>query len=191
MDKKDSSKRSANFSKEDESLLIDIIAENKDVIENKQSGAQHWKDKEKAWEKVTDLFNANSTSGARSTKTLRDKYNNLKKKTKEKNSKIILSFRKTGGGDSEEKELNPVEAKVKQLMGVQVEGLPSSYDCDNEIVHNPPSIEEYVMAEYEQIVPGPSGSNRQEGVEEIETDWTAYCPKKTLSTNFQKIKGEK
>ena len=46
------------------------------------------------------------------------------------------------------------------------------------------------MAEYEQIVPGPSGSNRQEGVEEIETDWTAYCPKKLSQQTSKKLRGK-
>jgi len=40
---------------------------------------------------------------------------------------------KTGGGNNESIVLNDIEQKVKDMMQLSVEGMPSTFDCDGEI----------------------------------------------------------
>eukprot|EP00102_Acyrthosiphon_pisum_P020647 XP_016657857.1 PREDICTED: uncharacterized protein LOC100568525 [Acyrthosiphon pisum] len=45
----------------------------------------------------------------------------------------------TGGGNNESIALNDIEQKVKDMMQLSVEGMPSTFDCDGEIDAMPPS----------------------------------------------------
>ncbi|CAG9764518.1 unnamed protein product [Ceutorhynchus assimilis] len=88
--------RAANFCKEEELFLISLIDKYKNVIESKKSDANSWKDKEMAWKKVEAEFNAScKTNGVRPLKVLKEKYRNLKKKTKEKFSRAKMELIKT------------------------------------------------------------------------------------------------
>lgn len=72
-------KRAANFSINEEQLLIRLVKKYKNIIESKRSNAVTWKDKEKAWLKIECEFNSrNNDNTFRSAKHLKEKYN-LKK----------------------------------------------------------------------------------------------------------------
>lgn len=78
-----SSKRCSNFSKEEEHLLVSLVSKYKDIIESKETNAVTWKKKNEKWMQIEKEFNANSgLNGCRSMKMLKEKYLNLKKKTK-------------------------------------------------------------------------------------------------------------
>lgn len=51
---------------------------------------------------------------------------------------------KTGGGNNESITLNDIEEKVKEMMKLSVEGMPSTFDCDGEIDDMPSSAYNYV-----------------------------------------------
>jgi len=51
---------------------------------------------------------------------------------------------KTGGGNNESMALNDIEEKVKDMMQLSVEGMPSNFDCDSEIDTIPSSAYNYV-----------------------------------------------
>ncbi|CAH1366228.1 unnamed protein product, partial [Tenebrio molitor] len=53
--------RSGNFSKEEEQLLVSLVAPNKHIVENKKSGVISWKDKQEAWKRIVAEFNCQNT----------------------------------------------------------------------------------------------------------------------------------
>ena len=54
-------KRSGNFSSEETELLLDLALSKKAILENKQSNAVSWKEKEKTWKNISDIFNSKTT----------------------------------------------------------------------------------------------------------------------------------
>lgn len=45
---------------------------------------------------------------------------------------------KTGGGKNEAIALSDVEQKVKDMIQLSIEGMPSQFDCDGEVDAMPP-----------------------------------------------------
>ncbi|CAH0560424.1 unnamed protein product [Brassicogethes aeneus] len=104
------------------------------VKECKKSGAVTWKQKEDAWKKIEGEFN----SGVKSTsyknmKNLKVKYNNLKKKTKQKYSQNKRCTLQTGGGSFDTKTIlfTDVDETIKSIIGPQITGIQNEYDSDN------------------------------------------------------------
>lgn len=54
--------RSVNFSKCEEEKLVALVLEKKNVFENKRTDAVSTKQKDAAWEKLAEKFNASSES---------------------------------------------------------------------------------------------------------------------------------
>ncbi|KAI4468021.1 hypothetical protein MML48_2g00001857 [Holotrichia oblita] len=78
-------KRAANFSAEEIDMLIDLIKKKKHIIESKETDRILWKEKDAAWKDVAKEFNAYSNSNIyRSALVLKKKYENIKKRTKQK-----------------------------------------------------------------------------------------------------------
>ncbi|KNC21896.1 hypothetical protein FF38_14159 [Lucilia cuprina] len=77
----DKKQRGKNFTNEEELLLVDLVMSQKHILENKKSDAVNWKIKNEAWMKFQESFK--SQSGIhRPWKTLRGKYDNMKRKSK-------------------------------------------------------------------------------------------------------------
>lgn len=55
-----SKQRSANFSKSEEEKLVALVLEKKNIFENKKTDAVTSKQKDAAWEKLAQQFNASS-----------------------------------------------------------------------------------------------------------------------------------
>nr|CAI5859366.1 unnamed protein product [Callosobruchus analis] len=125
-------KRAYNFSKDEEYLLISSVDKYKHIIKCKTSGATTWREKDKAWEKIAEEFNCKCTNnGRRSAKVLKEKYKNLKKKTKEKFSRSKFEVNKTGGGQYAPPSITEIDEAVKCMIGdIPMGGLPNMYDCD-------------------------------------------------------------
>lgn len=83
MEKRD---RSSNFTETDKELLMSIVSEYFIQIENKKTDGTTLKDKQKAWEKVAETFNAATTNENRSWQQLKTSYNNIKRKLKKENA---------------------------------------------------------------------------------------------------------
>lgn len=76
--------RSANFDSAEIQLLINLVAKFKNIVENKKTDAVTNKDKEAAWRQIEENFNSCGVStNARSWKTLKLKYEGIKKNKKE------------------------------------------------------------------------------------------------------------
>jgi hypothetical protein len=62
---------------------------------------------------------------------LKQKYNNLKKNSKNKFARNKQEMLKTGGGTSEFVAINDVDLTFKSILGNQIDGLPAVYDSDD------------------------------------------------------------
>lgn len=71
--------RGSNFSNKKIEILISIIEQHKNIIECKKTDATTWREKDAAWENVAKAFNSNSGEVFRSKKTLKAKYEDIKK----------------------------------------------------------------------------------------------------------------
>ncbi|XP_011870273.1 PREDICTED: myb/SANT-like DNA-binding domain-containing protein 4, partial [Vollenhovia emeryi] len=124
-------KRSANFTKSEVNILVDLVLRRKNVIENKRTDATTWKDKDTAWEERTSQFNAQSGNFPRNTKSIRAKYENLKKDLRKKCARLTGEQKKTGGGSNPCSGLEGHEEKLLSISELGMLGLPSRHDSDN------------------------------------------------------------
>ncbi|CAG9860720.1 unnamed protein product [Phyllotreta striolata] len=73
--------RGPNFSEDERAILLQLITDRKNTIENKATNKVSNICKQKAWEEVTDIFNA-SVSIPRTVKQLKIVYENMKRRMK-------------------------------------------------------------------------------------------------------------
>jgi hypothetical protein len=87
--------RGTNFSYEEKSMLLYLVAKHFEVIENKRTDSTTSRYKDQAWEKVTEEFNVDVEPGAeRSMKQLRICYENIKRKMKRENISPFVYYSK-------------------------------------------------------------------------------------------------
>lgn len=122
--------RGNNFSREEEDLLVQLAEESKSIIENKKSDSITWKEKNAEWVRIEERFNARSGGILRSAKTLKIKYDGLKRQTRKKSSAIRGELYKTGGGTGNAPPLDRVEEKIKDMIFLSVEGMDAVFDSD-------------------------------------------------------------
>ena len=125
----DKEKRGTNFTKTEIDLLIDITLKYKSIVENKRTYAAMWKDKNEAWMKISKKFNAASGNFPRSVKTIRAKYDSIKKNIRKKCSVLKSEQIKTGGGPCP-MPLTPNEEKILSLTPQTMVVLQAPYDFD-------------------------------------------------------------
>ena len=121
--------RSANFSSKEINTLVSIVEQYKNVIECKKTDATSWKDKDTAWENIADIFNS-ITESFRSKKTLRSKYDDLKKSVRKKVSHNKMEQFKTGGGKADIHTLTSVEERIISMLPTSIDGGLSVWDSD-------------------------------------------------------------
>jgi hypothetical protein len=125
--------RGKNFTNEEVLLLAELVAKNRSVIENKQSGAITHEQEESAWQKLTEQFNAVTSGDRRTTKMLMEKWRNTKKNSTKNYSEIKKSLHKTGG-ESKESIIGmetPVDTVIHDIIGARMTGYESVCDSDN------------------------------------------------------------
>ncbi|CAH1955485.1 unnamed protein product [Acanthoscelides obtectus] len=111
-------------------MLISLVIKNKDVIESKTSGTGTWIPKSSVWQSIEQEFQA-LTGCHREAKTLRDKYFNLKKKTKSKFATNKRNIIKTGGDSCQLQTFDLIDTQLQEIVGPQLEGLTNNYDDDS------------------------------------------------------------
>lgn len=121
--------RSTNFNKSEIRLLTELVAKHRTIIENKQTDAVTNKEKEAAWIKISSLFNAATGFTARSTKSLKLKYEGIKKETKKTLAKHRQELYKTGGGPSSAPEVTDIQERVIAICS-NINGLDARNDSD-------------------------------------------------------------
>lgn len=122
--------RSSNFSNKEIELLISIIQDFKTIIECKKTDATTWREKDAAWENVAKAFNSSSGEVFRSKKTLKAKYEDIKKNIKKKLAHNKMEQFKTGGGKPDIRSLTGIEETILSILPSSIEGLPSVWDSD-------------------------------------------------------------
>jgi hypothetical protein len=124
-------KRAKNFKEIEINYLLSLVMCHKDVIENKRTDQSSFKDKERAWKEIEEDFNRHREVYYRDAKTLRKKYENLKKSSKRKwadEKKYVMG---TGGGPVNPIEITSTDVKVRELLGdLTVMGEKSKFDSD-------------------------------------------------------------
>ncbi|KAK9754658.1 Myb/SANT-like DNA-binding domain [Popillia japonica] len=147
MDKKFA--KSCNFSMKEECLLISLVKTYRHEIECKKSNTNSNKIKKQAWDKIDRELNTISGETYRTSQTLRNKYENLKKRTKKKVADMKSNIYGTGGGPPEEIKFNGAEKAIEEMMGSQFAGLSSEFDSD--FILEPIALEEGPLVGSEAI----------------------------------------
>ncbi|XP_063219111.1 myb/SANT-like DNA-binding domain-containing protein 3 [Bacillus rossius redtenbacheri] len=124
--------RTQNFSSDEKMKVLSLVERHKNIIENKRTDAVSCKEKDAAWEKLANTFNAGS-SVMRSKESLRKLYEKLKRDAKVAHSTEKINLMKTGGGPNSVVIIDPVILKTSTLMGRSCTGLQNPYDDDFEI----------------------------------------------------------
>lgn len=76
------------------------------------------------------LFKSESGVSFRSAKTLKAKFEGIKRETRKKSATIRAETYRTGGGTSTAPPLTPTEEKVKEMILLSVDGIESQFDSD-------------------------------------------------------------
>ncbi|VVD01158.1 unnamed protein product, partial [Leptidea sinapis] len=114
--------RSANFSIEERDLLLSLLRPYQSILESKESSAAMWRKKKAAWINIQNAFNARSREMFRSIKTLRLKYEGLKRMVRIKSS---MRSRPRTEDDKNTVTLDNVKEELKDTIHSSIE-LPSS-----------------------------------------------------------------
>ncbi|CAD0245923.1 unnamed protein product [Spodoptera exigua] len=145
--------RSANFSLHEREILVSLVQKYHAVLENKQSDASTWKMKEAAWESIQNEFNARSGGIFRSTKTLKVKYEGLKRTVRKKSAACRSELYRTGGGKNTAPPLDNVEEQIKAMITLSADGLESIFDSDVLPQNQEDTIDVPKMEEFLRIPP--------------------------------------
>ncbi|CAG9840788.1 unnamed protein product [Diabrotica balteata] len=124
-------KRVSNFSKTEEKVLLDLVYKYKDYLECKKTDMTNNKMKWDAWMKLAKEFNSVSGETVRDVKVLKNKYENLKKRTKQKFAELKRYSSGTGGGLAKTPIFTDSEEVLQDIIGPQITGLLFSYDYDS------------------------------------------------------------
>lgn len=126
--------RSTNFIDGELQLLVDLVASQKHILENKKTDAVTANLKNKTWEALANKFNCKSLNGYRSPKCLKLKYENLKKNVKIKLRDVKSKPCVTGGGPpiplKALSKLSPMEEQLRSLNPLAFSGKVSEFDSD-------------------------------------------------------------
>lgn len=122
--------RSSNFSTKEIDVLVSTLQQYKHIIECKKTDATTWRDKDNAWEKITEILNSSSGEVFRPKKSLKAKYEDMKKNIRKKLAHNRSEQFKTGGGEPEMQFLTNAEDNILSILPSSLEGLPSVWDSD-------------------------------------------------------------
>ncbi|CAF4754899.1 unnamed protein product [Pieris macdunnoughi] len=120
------------LTKEECKFLIDLIEASK-IITTKTTNASNNKLKNEEWVKLTAHFNAWTTTGRRTPQQLRLKWENLKKNSRKRCTKIRMNLIKTGGGPAEFIPPDDILDRVTGMLGSTASGFTVPFGGDREI----------------------------------------------------------
>ncbi|XP_063931281.1 myb/SANT-like DNA-binding domain-containing protein 3 [Zophobas morio] len=148
----DLTKRTPNFSAREKITFLDIVERYKATIENKGTSCVINEKKNRAWEKITHEFNA-ETEVSRTVKHLKLLYANLKRKTRKDvaeehkeqylKAKVVdeedrRELNRTGGGNYKP-QLDETGAQILAIIEDQVQPLPNFFDDAANYFHDVPT----------------------------------------------------
>lgn len=122
--------RSTNFTSKEIAILIGLVKKYKSAVTSKKTDADNKAIKDKAWSNITDEFNAASGEILRSASVLKNKFENLKKRSGHKFSSKKIYDSGTGGGPPKDFHITSIDEEIREIAGVQMTGSESKYDDD-------------------------------------------------------------
>ncbi|XP_065200774.1 myb/SANT-like DNA-binding domain-containing protein 3 [Planococcus citri] len=125
-------KRATNFSTAEENTLIRVLKRYKPIIENKSTGSNNNNLKKATWKKIEAEFNQLALGEFRDVSTLKNKYENIKKRAKQKYAEEKRHVAGTGGGPPLAVKFTETEHDIAEMLGPRMTGEDSHFDCDNE-----------------------------------------------------------
>ncbi|XP_008180704.1 uncharacterized protein LOC103308681 [Acyrthosiphon pisum] len=123
--------RCTNFTPGEENTLVALAVKHATVLECRKSDHDVWGAKTEAWSQIQKQFIA-STGKVRDVQNLKDKYENLKRKTKKVESDRKKNIFQTGGGASTSCSVKTSASHNMMLavLGVSAVGLHNPFDGD-------------------------------------------------------------
>ncbi|XP_071052903.1 myb/SANT-like DNA-binding domain-containing protein 3 [Onthophagus taurus] len=109
--------RTPNFTATDDAILVGLVSKYQKVLENKHTDTITNKSKATMWDKLTSECIARSGSVYRNIKILKNKFKNIKRRTKEKLSKEKAARYRRGGGPHTIVNITPIEEEIKTMIG--------------------------------------------------------------------------
>ncbi|KAK5648033.1 hypothetical protein RI129_002925 [Pyrocoelia pectoralis] len=148
--------RSSNFSESEIRLLVDVVIKHSKIIECAKSDSVTWKEKNNAWTQLITEFNsATSALIPRTTKSLKTKYEGLKKELRKKKAIEKQELFKTGGGEPVKTTFTDWEEKLLILISITCEGLAPINDCDSAVAERYlPTLQNHNLLIYYFILTG-------------------------------------
>ncbi|XP_047511091.1 uncharacterized protein LOC125053659 isoform X1 [Pieris napi] len=119
------------LSKDETKALLAFIAKSK-IINNKTTNATNNKLKIEEWKCITEKFNATVAITRRTPQQLRLKWENLKKNSRKRSTKIRMNHIKTGGGAPDYIPPDEILDHVSSLLGSTVNGFTVEFGGDAE-----------------------------------------------------------
>ncbi|CAK1579790.1 unnamed protein product [Parnassius mnemosyne] len=120
------------LTKEESKFLLDLIEGSK-IITTKTTNATNNKLKTEEWIRLAERFNATATNFPRTPQQLRLKWENLKKNSRKRSTKIRMNQIKTGGGPADYIPPDDILDRVTSLLGSTVSGFTVPFGGDKEI----------------------------------------------------------
>ncbi|XP_045503786.1 uncharacterized protein LOC123703514 [Colias croceus] len=121
------------LTKEESKFLLDLIEGSK-IITTKTTNATNNKIKNEEWVRLTERFNAQATNCPRTPQQLRLKWENLKKNSRKRSTKIRMNQIKTGGGPADYIPPDDILDRVSGLLGSTASGFTVPFGGDKETV---------------------------------------------------------
>ncbi|KAJ4425567.1 hypothetical protein ANN_27762 [Periplaneta americana] len=125
-------RKKPNMTCQEKELLLDLVAENINVIEDKKTDGVTPQMKNEQWQTISISFNSQGNGPVRDATNLRNVWENLKKASRKASVEIKMEALKTGGGTSKVITNDPILERVIELIRPSVERLKSPYDGDSE-----------------------------------------------------------
>lgn len=122
--------RTSSKFEEDKVLLVELVEENKLVIECKKTDSISNKTKNETWEKITKVYNSRRNGGEKTSHQLKTAFKNLKGKVRKEVANDRTEIYKTGGGVSNIK-LN--DNPLMSIVAKSVTPNKNYYDSSRDI----------------------------------------------------------
>ena len=118
------------FSELEKSIITELVAKHKNVIEAKRNDYKTIKQKNMAWEALTEEFNCQAGVTKRESKQIKKCWENIKSRAKKCIAKEKREAKLTGGG-SASTERDEGAAAVVSIIQAQMTSLQNPFDDDN------------------------------------------------------------
>lgn len=82
-------RRAKNYTNFEKQLLVDLVLEEKNVVQNKKTDASSNEAKVQAWKRICSKFNSSQQSGVRNTKQLKELYQTIKRNARKNNEEKV------------------------------------------------------------------------------------------------------